>query len=137
MACKFLDIITDVSWRALKLNTDVSSQDMRTVINQAFLHVDALRYRVQQEKYDLIDAGEVVISRENYDHYVQPGCSVRMRLWPLDQTRAPSAGRERAQTERVTTPTHVFTEVPPSLGRTPLHEAVLKGNLALVGLLLR
>ncbi|KAF6810449.1 hypothetical protein CPLU01_15301 [Colletotrichum plurivorum] len=62
---------------------------MAEFINQAFLHVDILGPHVEQERYDLISPlGEIMLPQV-WEHAIEPGWTIEMRMWPLESTGRP------------------------------------------------
>lgn len=64
---------------------------MEELIKQAFLHVDVIGPQVQQGKYDLHGPDGEIVLPAVWKHYVMPGWSVAMRMWPIDGEAAASA----------------------------------------------
>ena len=58
-------------------------EGMDGLIRQAFSDDDSTREHVHQGHYDLILPDDVIIPPQEWQAYVQPGCTINMRLWEM------------------------------------------------------
>ena len=109
---------------------------MEDLIRQAFIGIDVLAPLVAQGKYDLCGPDGGIILPAVWESVIQPGWAIQMLMWPpesgpLDQGASvvpPAKGQPQPP--------------PPNLKGgikkpTPLFEAMIRGDLELVKLLLR
>ncbi|KAK4182850.1 hypothetical protein QBC35DRAFT_478707 [Podospora australis] len=57
-------------------------KSMEEVIQQAFLHVEAISAQVQRGEYNLTGSDGEVISPERWGAVIQPGMEITMHMWP-------------------------------------------------------
>lgn len=58
---------------------------MKSLIEQAFLHVDIIGQHVLEGHYDLVgEEGEIILP-QTWDAYIQPDMRIEMRMWPLPE----------------------------------------------------
>ncbi|KAF2093732.1 hypothetical protein NA57DRAFT_61435 [Rhizodiscina lignyota] len=58
-------------------------EGMKSLIDQAFLHVDVLGPHVHQGRFDLVDSEGQIILPAVWETSIEPGASITMQMWPV------------------------------------------------------